>query len=263
MCAEELTDDATLIQVKRVLLDVNTVPYIPELFSAQNPPEPRCLDPLCSSCTACLRRASSAPALTRSHSSPEPRAPARPHPACLHSGRSPSNRAAWALTAQRPRLALPTTPCTAARACPDLPLPAGARLAQRHSLCFTRRNRLRQPSSAGPPTPAARPPATLTAPARQRLLPCARPAASCASHATRAEPPPARAASPLPPSSPRALRPAAPEPSRPAFAHAGARACARVGPPARHQLPAEPTPACSKQREGGGERIRERKCDCQ
>jgi hypothetical protein len=39
MCAEELTDDATLIWVKWVLLDVNTVPYIPELFSAQNPPE--------------------------------------------------------------------------------------------------------------------------------------------------------------------------------------------------------------------------------
>jgi hypothetical protein len=40
MCAEEWTDDATLIRVKWVLLDVNTVPYIPELFSAQNPPEP-------------------------------------------------------------------------------------------------------------------------------------------------------------------------------------------------------------------------------
>jgi hypothetical protein len=40
MCAEELTDDAALIRVKRVLLDVNIVPYIPELFSAQNPPEP-------------------------------------------------------------------------------------------------------------------------------------------------------------------------------------------------------------------------------
>jgi hypothetical protein len=40
MCVEELTDDAALIQVKRMLLDVNTVPYIPELFSAQNPPEP-------------------------------------------------------------------------------------------------------------------------------------------------------------------------------------------------------------------------------
>jgi hypothetical protein len=40
MCAEELTDDAALVRVKRALLDVNTVPYIPELFSAQNPPEP-------------------------------------------------------------------------------------------------------------------------------------------------------------------------------------------------------------------------------
>jgi hypothetical protein len=40
MCAEELTDDAALIRVKRVLLDVNTVPYVPKLFSAQNPPKP-------------------------------------------------------------------------------------------------------------------------------------------------------------------------------------------------------------------------------
>jgi hypothetical protein len=40
MCIEELTDDAGLIRVKQVLLDVNTVPYIPELFSTQNPPEP-------------------------------------------------------------------------------------------------------------------------------------------------------------------------------------------------------------------------------
>jgi hypothetical protein len=40
MCAEELIDDATLIRVKQVLLDANTVPYIPELFSAKNPPEP-------------------------------------------------------------------------------------------------------------------------------------------------------------------------------------------------------------------------------
>jgi hypothetical protein len=40
MCAEDLTDDAVLIWVKRMLLDVNTVPYIPELFSAQNPLEP-------------------------------------------------------------------------------------------------------------------------------------------------------------------------------------------------------------------------------
>jgi hypothetical protein len=40
MCAEELTDDAALIWVKRVLLDMNAVPYVPELFSAQNPPKP-------------------------------------------------------------------------------------------------------------------------------------------------------------------------------------------------------------------------------
>jgi hypothetical protein len=40
MCAEELIDDAALIWVKRVLLDVNSVPYIPELFSTQNPLEP-------------------------------------------------------------------------------------------------------------------------------------------------------------------------------------------------------------------------------
>jgi hypothetical protein len=40
MCAEELSDDAALLRVKRVLLDVNTVPYVPELFSAQNPPKP-------------------------------------------------------------------------------------------------------------------------------------------------------------------------------------------------------------------------------
>jgi hypothetical protein len=40
MCAEELTDDAALIQVKRVLLDENAIPYVPELFSAQNPLKP-------------------------------------------------------------------------------------------------------------------------------------------------------------------------------------------------------------------------------
>jgi hypothetical protein len=40
MCAEELTDDAALIRVKRVLLDVNASPYVPELFSAQNPSKP-------------------------------------------------------------------------------------------------------------------------------------------------------------------------------------------------------------------------------
>jgi hypothetical protein len=40
MCAEELSDDAALLRVKRVLLDVDAVPYIPGLFSAQNPPKP-------------------------------------------------------------------------------------------------------------------------------------------------------------------------------------------------------------------------------
>jgi hypothetical protein len=40
MCAEELTDEAALIRVKRVLLDVNTIPYVPGLFSARNPPKP-------------------------------------------------------------------------------------------------------------------------------------------------------------------------------------------------------------------------------
>jgi hypothetical protein len=40
MCAEELTDEAELIRVRRVLLDVDAVPYVPQLFSAQNPPKP-------------------------------------------------------------------------------------------------------------------------------------------------------------------------------------------------------------------------------
>jgi hypothetical protein len=39
MCAEKLTDDAALIRVRRVLLDVDTIPYVPQLFSAQNPPK--------------------------------------------------------------------------------------------------------------------------------------------------------------------------------------------------------------------------------
>jgi hypothetical protein len=34
MCAEELTDEATLRWVGRVLLDVDAVPYIPQLFTA-------------------------------------------------------------------------------------------------------------------------------------------------------------------------------------------------------------------------------------
>jgi hypothetical protein len=40
MCAEELSDDAALLRVRRVLLDVDAVPYVPELFIARNPPKP-------------------------------------------------------------------------------------------------------------------------------------------------------------------------------------------------------------------------------
>jgi hypothetical protein len=40
MCAEELSDDAALLRVRRVLLDVDAVPYVPELFTARNPPKP-------------------------------------------------------------------------------------------------------------------------------------------------------------------------------------------------------------------------------
>jgi hypothetical protein len=40
MCAEKLSDDAALLRVKRVLLDVDAVPYVPELFSARNAPMP-------------------------------------------------------------------------------------------------------------------------------------------------------------------------------------------------------------------------------
>jgi hypothetical protein len=39
MCAEELTDEAALTRVRRVLLDVDAVPYVPQLFSSQNPPK--------------------------------------------------------------------------------------------------------------------------------------------------------------------------------------------------------------------------------
>jgi hypothetical protein len=40
MCVEELSNDAALLQVKRVLLDVDAIPYVPGLFSARNPPKP-------------------------------------------------------------------------------------------------------------------------------------------------------------------------------------------------------------------------------
>jgi hypothetical protein len=38
MCAEELGDDAALVRVKRILLDVDAVPYVPAGFAAQNRP---------------------------------------------------------------------------------------------------------------------------------------------------------------------------------------------------------------------------------
>jgi hypothetical protein len=40
MCAEELTDKAALRRVGRVLLDVDAVPYVLQLFTAQKPPKP-------------------------------------------------------------------------------------------------------------------------------------------------------------------------------------------------------------------------------
>jgi hypothetical protein len=40
ICAEELTDDAALIRVRRVLLDMDAVPYVPQWFSTQNPLKP-------------------------------------------------------------------------------------------------------------------------------------------------------------------------------------------------------------------------------
>jgi hypothetical protein len=40
MCAEELSDEAVLQRVQRVLLDVDAMPYVPTLFSARNPPKP-------------------------------------------------------------------------------------------------------------------------------------------------------------------------------------------------------------------------------
>jgi hypothetical protein len=40
MCAEELSDDAALLRVKRVLLDMDVVPYVLGLFSVRNPPKP-------------------------------------------------------------------------------------------------------------------------------------------------------------------------------------------------------------------------------
>jgi hypothetical protein len=38
MCAKELGDDAVLVRVKRILLDVDAIPYVPAGFTAQNRP---------------------------------------------------------------------------------------------------------------------------------------------------------------------------------------------------------------------------------
>jgi hypothetical protein len=40
MCTEELTDEVALTQVRRVLLDVDTVPYVSQLFATQNTLKP-------------------------------------------------------------------------------------------------------------------------------------------------------------------------------------------------------------------------------
>jgi hypothetical protein len=40
MCTEEVPDEVALQRVQRLLLDVNAVPYVPTLFSTQNPPKP-------------------------------------------------------------------------------------------------------------------------------------------------------------------------------------------------------------------------------
>jgi hypothetical protein len=54
MCTEELPDKAALLRVQWVLLDVDAVPNVPELFSTQNPPKPMSIrllfveDELCS-----------------------------------------------------------------------------------------------------------------------------------------------------------------------------------------------------------------------
>jgi hypothetical protein len=40
MWTEELTDEAALTRVRQVLLDVDAVPYVLQLFAAQNPPKP-------------------------------------------------------------------------------------------------------------------------------------------------------------------------------------------------------------------------------
>jgi hypothetical protein len=40
MCVEELIDEAVLRRVRRVLLGVAAVPYVPQRYTAQKPPKP-------------------------------------------------------------------------------------------------------------------------------------------------------------------------------------------------------------------------------
>jgi hypothetical protein len=40
MCTEELSDDAVLLKVRRVLVDMDAMPFVPKLFTARNPPKP-------------------------------------------------------------------------------------------------------------------------------------------------------------------------------------------------------------------------------
>jgi hypothetical protein len=40
MCAEELSDEAALQRLQRLLLDVDAVPFVPKLFSTRNLPKP-------------------------------------------------------------------------------------------------------------------------------------------------------------------------------------------------------------------------------
>jgi hypothetical protein len=215
-----------------------------------------------------LQRRLSRPASTCSCTAPGLRAPRSPaRLACLRSPtphappalRQPSRRSRMPsarLRSQRARArsrvppppvrsvlaaSLPSVPCSWARL-PRCPRARRQDLAEPHAPALRPSARSARSAAARQPTrrlaTAARPPSV------RLRLPLPPPATSLRSRAL--QPPAARPPEPLPPSSPHALRPAAPEPSRPAFAHACAWACARVGPPARHQLPAEPTPACSK-----------------
>jgi hypothetical protein len=40
MCTKELSDDAALLRVRRVLVDVDAMTFVPKLFTTRNPPKP-------------------------------------------------------------------------------------------------------------------------------------------------------------------------------------------------------------------------------